>query len=78
MVERRRFGNLLPHLILITGVIIVIFPVYIAFVASTSDPASISNGQMGFRPGGHFAENYYQTIFVGTNYSTREPIGNLT
>ena len=77
MVERRRFGNILPHLILLLGVFIVVFPVYVAFVASTSDPASISNGQMGFAPGGHFAENYHQTIFVGTTYSTRAPIGGM-
>jgi sn-glycerol 3-phosphate transport system permease protein len=30
MVEHRRFGNWLPHLVLIIGVIVVAFPVYMA------------------------------------------------
>jgi sn-glycerol 3-phosphate transport system permease protein len=30
MVEHRRFGNLLPHLVLLLGVLIVAFPVYLA------------------------------------------------
>ncbi len=51
MVERRRFGNLIPHLILCIGVVIVGFPVYLAFVASTHEPTIIANGQMPLTPG---------------------------
>jgi sn-glycerol 3-phosphate transport system permease protein len=77
MVERRRFGNLLPHLVLWIGIGIVAFPVYLAFVASTHEPTIISNGQMPLTPGAHFFENYYRTIFVGTSGSTREPVGTM-
>jgi sn-glycerol 3-phosphate transport system permease protein len=77
MVERRRFGNLLPHLILWIGIAIVAFPVYLAFVASTHEAAVIANGQMPLLPGSHFFENYYRTIFVGTTASTREPVGTM-
>jgi sn-glycerol 3-phosphate transport system permease protein len=75
MVERHRFGNALPHLILWIGVLIVAFPVYLAFIASTHDPAVIANGQMPLTPGSHFLETYYRTIFIGTSRSTREPVG---
>ena len=51
MVERRRFGNLLPHLILWIGIAIVAFPVYLAFIASTHEPSIIANGQMPLTPG---------------------------
>ena len=34
MVERRRFGDLIPHLVLWTGIAIVAFPVYLCFVGS--------------------------------------------
>lgn len=61
MVERRKFGNLVPHLILWIGVAIVAFPVYLAFVASTQDNATIANGQMSLLPGSHFLETYYKT-----------------
>jgi sn-glycerol 3-phosphate transport system permease protein len=77
MVERKSIFSFLPHLVLLIGIAIVAFPVYVAFVASTWDPATISNGQMPLVPGPHFLENYYQTIFVGTSRSTREPVGGM-
>ena len=46
MIEHRRFGNLLPHLVLLAGVLVVAFPVYLAVIASTQDNAVIANGQM--------------------------------
>jgi sn-glycerol 3-phosphate transport system permease protein len=77
MVERRSLLDIIPHLVLALGVFIVAFPVYVAFVASTWDPATISNGKMPLTPGPHFLENYYRTIFIGTSSSTREPVGTM-
>ncbi len=77
MVEQHRFGNLVPHLILWIGILIVAFPVYLAFVASTHEQAVIANGQMPLLPGPHVLENYYRTIFVGTSGTTREPVGRM-
>ncbi|KAA2235014.1 sn-glycerol-3-phosphate ABC transporter permease UgpE [Salinarimonas soli] len=77
MVEQRRFGNLVPHLILCIGIAIVAFPVYLAFIASTHEPTIIANGQMPLTPGGHFLETYYRTIFVGTSGTTREPVSTM-
>lgn len=77
MVQKRSLLDFLPHLILLIGVSLVAFPVYVAFVASTWDAATIANGTMPLRPGPHFLENYYRTIFVGTSSSTREPVGTM-
>ncbi len=77
MVEHRRFGNLLPHLILIVGVIFVAFPVYLATIASSQDNADIANGQMTLYPGGHAIETYWHTIVAGTGRTTREPVGGM-
>ena len=77
MVEEEGFRRYVAHAILWIGIAIVAFPVYVAFVASTQDNALIANGQMSLLPGGHFFETYYQTIFVGTSGSTREPVGNM-
>lgn len=77
MVEHRKFGNLVPHLILWIGVAVVAFPVYLAFVASTQDNATIANGQMSLLPGDHFLETYYKTIFVGSSGTTREPVASM-
>ena len=77
MVERRRFGNLIPHLILLTGVAIVAFPVYLCFVGSTLPQETIANGQMGLMPGPLFFETYWRTLFVGTSGTTREPVATM-
>ncbi|MEH2472496.1 sn-glycerol 3-phosphate transport system permease protein [Nitrobacteraceae bacterium AZCC 2161] len=75
MVENQGIRRYVAHFILWVGIAIVAFPVYLAFVASTQDAASIANGQMSLLPGSHFIENYTKTIFVGTSGSTREPVG---
>jgi sn-glycerol 3-phosphate transport system permease protein len=77
MVENRPFNNILPHLILWLGILIVVFPVYLAFVGSTHEASVIANGQMPLTPGSHFLENYYRTIFIGTSGTTREPVSTM-
>ena len=74
MVENRRFGDIVAYIILTIGVLIVAFPVWLTFVASTWDAATIINGQLPLYPGPHFFENYYRILFVGTSGSTREPV----
>src|SRR6201997_1766547 len=77
MVEHRRFGNLLPHLVLLTGVVVVAFPVYLAIIASTHDNSVIANGQMPLYPGDHAVETYWNTIVSGTGKTTRQPVGGM-
>ena len=77
MVQRRSLLDFLPHLVLLLGIFVLAFPVYVAFVASTWDAATIANGHMPLRPGPHFFENYYKLLFVGTSGSTREPVGGM-
>jgi sn-glycerol 3-phosphate transport system permease protein len=77
MVENRTFGDRLAYLILTIGVLVLAFPVYLTFVASTWDAATIINGQMPLYPGPYFVENYYRTLFIGTSGTTREPVINM-
>ncbi|MGL4495903.1 MAG: sn-glycerol-3-phosphate ABC transporter permease UgpE [Beijerinckiaceae bacterium] len=78
MVERESFfRTVLPHIVLTLGVLVIFFPVWLAFVASTWDAATIANGQMGMWPGPDFIKNYSQAIFTGAKSSTREPVGNM-
>ena len=66
MVEKRHwFFDTLPHVILCLGVFIVAFPVWLAFVASTHDAATVVGGNMPATPGSQALENYYRAIFVG-------------
>ncbi len=77
MVENEGIRRYVAHAILWIGIAIVAFPVYLAFVASTQDNATIANGQMSLLPGGHFIETYYKTLFVGSSGTTREPVGTM-
>ncbi len=77
MVEQRHWSNIFPHLILVIGVLILAFPVYLAFVASTWDAATIANGKMPLTPGPNFIDNYYRALFVGTSGTTREPVWTM-
>ena len=75
MVEHRHWSmHVLPHLILGLGVLLVVFPVYLAFVGATLDPATIANGPMGVVPGNRFIENMSRVLLAGAGGSTREPV----
>jgi sn-glycerol 3-phosphate transport system permease protein len=77
MVERRRFGNVIAHLILGLGVLVLAFPVYICFVGSSHEQSVIANGQMPVTPGPLLLTTYYKTLFLGTTGTTREPVGRM-
>ena len=78
MVERRSlFWNALPHLVLLIGVAIVAFPVYLAIVGSTHESAVIANGQMPLLPGGQGIDSYYRALVIGTVGTTRQPVSGM-
>jgi sn-glycerol 3-phosphate transport system permease protein len=58
MVERRPWLTAFSHLVLIVGVLIIAFPVYITFVASTQTADAIVQSPMPMLPGSHLVENY--------------------
>ena len=66
MVERRPGLTLLSHLILIVGVSIVAFPLYLTLIASTQSPEQIAQSiPMSLLPGSHFLETYTMALFGG-------------
>ncbi|WP_336287996.1 MULTISPECIES: sn-glycerol-3-phosphate ABC transporter permease UgpE [unclassified Bartonella] len=62
MVENRPILRFMTHLILIAGIIIICFPVYVAIIASTHSSASFNTGTIPLLPGKYALENY-TTIF---------------
>jgi sn-glycerol 3-phosphate transport system permease protein len=74
MVEKQGLSHVLAYIVLSLGLFVVCFPVYVAFIASTHEAATISNGNMPLWPGGHMVENYTKLLFTGTSGSTREPV----
>lgn len=65
MVERRLTLGILAHAILILGVIIVAFPIYITFVASTHTADAVVQAPMPLLPGAHFWDNYATALNGG-------------
>jgi sn-glycerol 3-phosphate transport system permease protein len=60
MVERHPFLDFLSHLVLLLGVAVVAFPLYITFVAATQTADAIVQVPMPMSPGSHLLENLAQ------------------
>jgi sn-glycerol 3-phosphate transport system permease protein len=58
------------HAILILGVLVFAFPIYVALVASTQDSGSIGRGEMSLLPGGQVVANYVAAWFSGGGRTT--------
>jgi sn-glycerol 3-phosphate transport system permease protein len=68
MIERRSSLTFISHLILIIGVLLVAFPVYLTVVASTQTAEQIVQGHpMSLIPGTNFFETYKMALFGGKN-----------
>jgi sn-glycerol 3-phosphate transport system permease protein len=65
MIEKRPVANLVGHFILIVGIIIVAFPIYYTFIASTMTSEAIIRPPMSLLPGGHMIENYSEAMAGG-------------
>ena len=77
MVEHRPLSDFIAYFILSIGVLIVAFPVYLAFIASTHDAVTVVNGRMPLTPGSDMVENYYRAIVQGASRSIREPVATM-
>ena len=67
MVERRGASLWLSHVIMIGGVLIVFFPIWLAFVASTVTQPEITQPPMPLWPGDQFLANYREALLSGVN-----------
>ncbi|AIL32538.1 sn-glycerol-3-phosphate ABC transporter permease UgpE [Basilea psittacipulmonis] len=69
MVERRPWLTATSHIILILGVLVIAFPIYVAFVASTQDLASVTKPPISLIPGLDLFKNYSQVLFETSSLS---------
>ena len=67
MVEKRGRSLWFTHVLMIFGVLVVFFPIWLAFIASTVTQAEIVSPPMPLLPGGHFFENYKKALVSGVN-----------
>ena len=73
MIERNRFLDVLSHLVLVLGVAVVAFPVYVTFVASTHTMQEVVQVPMPLWPGAHAWENYTVALFGDPSGSGATP-----
>ncbi|HVH79892.1 MAG TPA: sn-glycerol-3-phosphate ABC transporter permease UgpE [Stellaceae bacterium] len=66
-----------PHAILIAGLAVVLFPVYVAFVASTHDLRTILDMPMTLLPGGQIGRNFADAITAGTTKTSGTSVGRM-
>ena len=75
MVENQRWLDFLAHAVLILGVAIVAFPVYVAVIASTHEPTAFTSGTIPLLPGGNTVETYSGVFAGGVASQMSVPIG---
>ena len=78
MVERTPWLDALSHAILILGVLVVAFPLYLTLVASTHSSSDIVHPPMSLWPGSHLIENY-RAAWNGTGggNGSKAPVGQM-
>ena len=77
MVENRPVGDAVAHLILIAGVLVVAFPLWVTFVASTLTFDQIVNVPMPLLPGTHGWSNYHHALVAGTERGSAAPVDRM-
>ena len=77
MVENRKWMIAFSHVMLVLGVVVVAFPIYVAFVASTHTLQEIAQAPMSLIPGDRFVENYVQALTRGSTGAGLSPVGDM-
>lgn len=78
MVERNPVLRIVSHLVLIVGVLMVAFPLYVTFVASTQTASEILQTPMSLLPGRHLVENYTAALQgTGMGAASNAPVGRM-
>ncbi|HET8748780.1 MAG TPA: sn-glycerol-3-phosphate ABC transporter permease UgpE [Ramlibacter sp.] len=78
MVENRPWLNLFSHAVLIAGIVVVAFPLYVTFVASTRTLEEILTVPMPLLPGDQLWQNYSTVLGTGTTRGiTSGPVAQM-
>ena len=78
MVEKRGTHGILAHVVVVLGVVIVAFPLYLAFVASTHTAQEIVQTPMPLLPGSNFWYSYKSALFGReTSAGSNAPVAHM-
>jgi sn-glycerol 3-phosphate transport system permease protein len=77
MIENTPIRTAIAHLVLVLGVLIVAFPIYYTFIASTHSLETILRPPLPLLPGDRFVENYSTALFGGIGRIGGVGVGRL-
>ena len=79
MIERSPVLDVVSHVVLGLGVLVIAFPVYVTLVASTQTSQEIVQAPMSLLPGGNMLETYRVALVGGeTSYGAKvAPVGRM-
>ena len=77
MVENRPWLTFVSHLTMILGILVVAFPIWVTFVASTHDTVRMTQVPLPLWPGHHFFDNLRQAMTKGAYGTGGIPIGRM-
>jgi sn-glycerol 3-phosphate transport system permease protein len=77
MVERRPLLDFVSHAVLILGALVIAFPLYVAFIASTQSLEEVMQMPMSLLPGEHFLENYRQVLTAGSTKGSKAAVADM-
>ena len=66
-----------PHAILIIGLALVLFPIYVCLVASSLNLDDILNAPMPLLPGPHLLRNFGEALSAGTAKTSGQSAGGM-
>jgi sn-glycerol 3-phosphate transport system permease protein len=77
MVERNVGVRVLSHVVMVLGLVIVAFPLYLAFVASTHTAQDVIQVPMPLWPGSNLIETYKSALFGGSGGGSTAPAARM-
>jgi sn-glycerol 3-phosphate transport system permease protein len=77
MVENRPWMTAFYYVVLTLGVLIVAFPLYITFIASTLTMEQVLQAPMPLLPGDQFLNNYTHVLTAGSTRGSAAPVGQM-
>ncbi len=77
MVENRPGLTVFSHAVLLLGIAVIAFPLYVTFVASTLTLEQILTVPMPLLPGDHLLENYRQVLTAGSTKGSQAAVATM-
>jgi sn-glycerol 3-phosphate transport system permease protein len=77
MIENRPVVTIFSHCMLIAGIAVIAFPIWITFVAATHDAVRMTQIPLPLLPGSHFFANLNQALSLGIDGGANQGVGMM-